>query len=242
LPIGESKPITLRVLRLIGDPKQPEELRLAALQTFRSVTFSMRATADWRPTYLDTLRRVAQNENNAVSERALHVLAQEQDAWALETMQKGLREPKEARVSPLHAIQYLAPEDHGDHFDVLRRLASKNRSQKVRVEAIRGLASDPDSRDLLLELVRDPKEGASVRQAALLSLRILDPEAYRAQASRIIEDTGENDTLRAASITTLRLDTDPNESALTPMIKKIQEESPSKILQKAAQLYLPREE
>lgn len=242
LPIARSRPLTLRILRLVGDPKQPEDLRLAALQTFRRATFATRATADWRPTYLDTLRRVAQTENNAVSMRAREILAQEGDAWALETMQQGLRQSEEAEAPQLQAVQYLTAEDHGDHFDALRNLARKNRSQRVREEAIRGLASDPGSRDLLLDLLSNPKERTSIRQAALLSLRILDPDAYREQASRIIENAEENDTLRAASITTLRLDRDPGDSTLTPTIKKIEEESSSQVLRKAAHLYLPREE
>jgi hypothetical protein len=241
LPIGESKSVTLRVLKLIGDPKQPEELRLAALQNFRAATFAMRSTAEWRPTYLETLREIVRKERNAVADRALHTLAQEKDGWALEVLQSGLREPKEAKVSQLRAIQYLSAEDHGNHFDVLRGLARKNRSQKVRQEAIRGLASDPQSRDLLLEILQNRRESPAIRQAALLSLRIIDPDAYQQQAASIIEDEGESESLRAAYITTMRLEGHSADSSYSQAVQKVQNESSSKLLQKAAKLYLPPE-
>jgi hypothetical protein len=241
LPIGKSKRVTLRVLQLIGNRKEPEELRLAALQAFRAATFAVRANADWRPTYLETLREVVRNEDNALAERALHVLAQEKDAWALQVLQNGLRTPKEAKVSQLRAIQYLSAEDHGEHFDVLRQIARKNRSQKARQEAIRGLASDPGSKDLLLEILQNRKEIPAIRQAALLSLRIIDPDAYQQQASSIIEDDGENESLRAAYITTMRLEGHDAGSSYTQSVEKVQKESSSKLLQKAAKLYLPSE-
>jgi hypothetical protein len=242
LPIGVSRPLTLRVLRLIGDPNEPEALRVAALNAFRAATFATRATADWRPVYLETLRRVAQNETNRVAERALHFLAQEQDPWAIQTLQNSVRQPERGRMAPLPAVQHLAPEDHGDHFDALRKLASSRRGQELRVEAIRGLAADPGARDLLIELLDNPKEPAGVRQAALLSLRVLDHEAYMERATRIVEDPGESSALRAAAITALRLDTDPADSALTPAIRRIGEEASSRVLRQAAQLYLAGEE
>lgn len=239
LPIGTNKAFTERLIRLIGDSSQAEALRVAAFNAFRGATFSLRKTASWRPTFLEVFRRVAETEANEVAGLILRLLAQDQDEWALARLAAGLRKPAEAIVPAVQAVQHLAPIDHGDHFDVLRKVAAKNRSRKVREEAIRALATDPASLDLLVGLVQNREEAVSIRQAALLSLRILSPEEHRRLANAILEDTNENAELRALCITSLDESSTPG---YLDRVRKAKEEAPeSAAIQKAAQMYLPEE-
>lgn len=240
LAIGSNKALTERTIRLIGNAKEVEAIRIAALDAFLRATFSLRQMADWRPLYIETFRRIAETETNEVASRALRVLAQENDDWALAKIQEGLRKPSEAVVAPLQAVQQLAKDDHGDHFDLLRDLAQKNRSRKVREEAIRGLSADPSSTQLLSGLAENGAEPTSVRQAALVSLRHLNPEEHFRVAAAIVENPKEDDELRATCLTTLRLNPNADKS-YDSTVQKIKDEAESKVMRKAAQMYLPEE-
>lgn len=242
LSMSTNKEFKERLIRLIGNAKQPLELRTEALDCFIAATFGSRSSASWRPQFLETLRSVAQSSEDPLAEKALEVLAQERDPWALETLQAGLRTPAAAKVSQIQAIQHLNSVDHNDHYDVLRKLATKNRSHKVRVEAIRGLAADPNAKDLLLQILKGSKEPPAVRQAALLSLRIADRDAYGSEASRILNDASEPDLLRATSMATQRYDPDGVGEDYSSKVQQISEGSDSDTLRKAAQYYLPKKE
>jgi hypothetical protein len=234
-----NKRATLRLIRLVGTRDEDPALRLAAHDAIKAAAFSSRTVDSWRPVFLSELRKVVEKESGHLVSVALHTLAQYKDGWALNKLEEGLRNPKVAKVKPLRAVQYLAYDDHASHFDVLRDLASRNRSREVRIAAINGLAADPKAEEVLKGVLQSNTEDATVRRAALLSLRQASPSAYSTEVARVVNDEGEDESLRAAGITALGVDAGADGS-LKAEISKVHNDTKSELLRSLAKNYLDR--
>ena len=235
-----SKRLTMRLIRLLADATDELSVRVAALSVLKSASFFSRTYSSWRPTFLNALRGVAGAGSSDLVTLAYETLAQEKDGWALERLESGLRDLKIAQVPAFEAVRFLAYDDHGSHYDVLREIAGQGRNQRVRVAAIRVLAADPEARSLLLKVLQGPSEPSKVRQAALLSLRVLSPNEYAVEARRILHDDAEQTDVRAAAITALRVDAAETGAEAEQKIDELSRSAESDAVRSAANLYFGR--
>jgi hypothetical protein len=112
----------------------------------------------------------------------------------------GLTDPSKALVPPGKAIQFLGYDVHAGHFPVLRKLAVESPDVEVRHEALRFLAADPESKEVLRSLMQDKSRDSRTRTLSAMGLQSLDPAAFSQQARQIVLDDSEDEDLRASCL------------------------------------------
>jgi hypothetical protein len=237
--IGKQMAYAKKMIALVGNPNENAEVRHAALTSLLTADFSAPNRLEWRPLLIETLRMVAQEKDGPLVVRAMEFLAQNRYEWAMERLEQGLRKAEEPLVSPIEAIYFLAYNDHGQHYDVLREVAASDRNAGMRVAAIMHLGGDPEAKPILVDIAKDREERTSVREAALLSLRALSPADYDQICEAIVESYSEDDDLKATCITTLRV-AGKYEGEVRKKVE-LCKESPSEVVRAAANLYLSDE-
>jgi hypothetical protein len=229
-------------LALLRDTSEPAPLRWAALTLLRAGTFLGPLFAARRAEFLDTLRGVVDDPDPALRDQALEILAQEKDDYAQRRLVEGLQHPPRALVSPERAIQFLSYDVHAEHYPMLRELARQPPSPLARLESIRVLGSDPNAKDLLMEILTDRRENSETRAASAASLQALAPDEFAELARRVALDEGEDPGLRAVSISALDQDagsTVPEDPEFVERIKTLGTASSGE-LQRAATRFVDR--
>lgn len=188
------------LLAVLADPDQPPPLRGSALASLKAAAFVTTAFAAYRTEFIATLHKILTEANAELRERALEVLVTEQDPKAQALLVKGLQDPSAALVPPVIALQYLGYDDHGGYFPLVRELVKKTDDAEVREEALRLLASDPESRKLFQKLFADKDEKSAVRRLSAVALQALDPAKFEKAARKIVDDDGDYDEIRATAL------------------------------------------
>jgi HEAT repeat protein len=191
------------VLGLLRDPSEPRLLRWTALNILRASSFRAAMFAPKRPDFLDTLRSIIDDPDLKLREQALEVLAQEKDEYAQRRLLEGLENPASALVPPEKALQFLGYDIHAEHYALLRDLVRKPPNPIAKLEAVRLLASDASSKDLLTEVLLDRGEDPEIRSASAAALQSLAPAEFEELAQQIVLDDNEDDRLRAAAMSAL---------------------------------------
>jgi hypothetical protein len=230
------------LLRLLGDNTEHARVRRAALRVLKQLSFSSAILNQRRPEYLAALRGVIDTEDTSLRELALETLAQEKDEYVQRRLLEGLRDPSRALVPPEKAIQLLGYDVHAEHYPILKEIVQNPPSATAKQEAIRLLAADPSSKELLMDLLRDKKQSRKVRSISATSLQSLAPAEFEAQAREIVLDESEDDALRAASLSALTHFADQEalseDDELTEQAERLRERAPKKQVGRAAAKYL----
>jgi hypothetical protein len=205
LPLSESNaaeaiPLLLTTLR---DPTEASVVRLAALRGLQGASFLPPLFSPWRAEFLQTLRELATDQDEALRERAMELLATHKDDYVQRLLMDGLRNPERALVAAAKAVQFLGYDIHADYFPMLRDLAQRAADTSTRVESLRVLATDPESRDMFARLYQDIKENREVRALSAAGLQFLDPARFVEVGKRIVADANEYDDIRATTMNAL---------------------------------------
>lgn len=161
-------------LERLADPDEAPSVRLAALGLLKLLAISSPTFPEWRPIYLEALRRALSEPELRLA--ALEVLTQEQDRHAQERLLEGLREPERALVPPDQALRLLSNEPHADVRGVAREIASDPPDEETHLQALKILASDPGSVEGFQSLLADSSQSLPVRKLAATALNNLAPE------------------------------------------------------------------
>ena len=191
-----------QLLATLRDRDQALDVRMAALQALAALDFLGAHFAPYRAAYKEALREVATDPERALRESALELLAIEKDDYAQQLLLKGLKEPKEAMVSDAKAIQFLGYDDHADIVPLAREVFERGKGV-AREEALKVLATDPESEKLLAKLLADKSEKPSIRRLSASGLQSLNPDAFEKSARKIVADDSDDDAIRATSIAAL---------------------------------------
>ncbi len=189
-------------LDLLGDESAPTDQRLAALRGLAAAAFQPRDFAPFHAEFVETLRRVATGRSKQVRLAALDQLTLLDDPEGNRMLRDSLERPRGLLVPDATAVRLLARNDHGDDAPRFRELARTGTAQ-VRVEAVRALASDPQSTDLLAEISSDKREKTALRQSAALSLKALSPERFADVARSVVLDDDDDDRLRTVAMSAI---------------------------------------
>jgi hypothetical protein len=245
IEVGKRPDLIDMVVGLLGDSAEPEVLRLAALRVLQQISFSGSAFYQKRPEVFDALRAVIDDQDASLRQEALEILAQNYDEYAQRRLLEGLEDSSQALVSPEKAIQLLGYDIHAEHYPILRDIVQNPPSPEAKEEAVRLLAADPTSKELLTALLKDKDERREVRNASAAALQSLAPAEFEEQAKEILYDTEEYNDLRATAINALTLfadqealDQDPE---LIGRIEQLREEAPSKEVERTANRFLRRQ-
>jgi hypothetical protein len=232
------------LLGLLRDPMAPADLRLAILNVLQQISFRMVLFPAKRPDYLATLRSIIEDPNAQLRRRAIGILAREKDEYVQRRLIEGLEQRSRALVPAAKAIQFLGYDVHAEHFPMLRRIIQQPPNGAAKREAVRLLAADPASSDLLLTILNDKHEDPEVRRVAAIALQSLAPDRFEAQARRIILDDDEDDELRALSISALTQFANPaalrQDDQLNRRIEQLRAESGSPQVKQATTAYISK--
>jgi hypothetical protein len=244
IEVGKRPDLIDMVIGLLRDSRGPEVLRLAALRVLQQTSFSGSAFYQKRPEVFDALRAMIDDQDASLRQEALEILAQNYDEYAQRRLLEGLEDSSQAPVSPEKAIQLLGYDIHAEHYPILRDTVQNPPSPEAKAEAVRLLAADPTSKELLTALLKDKDERREVRNASAAALQSLAPAEFEEQAKEILYDTEEYDELRATAINALTLFADQEalekDPELIGRIEQLREEASSKEVERTANRFLRR--
>jgi hypothetical protein len=242
----ESDPDVIdRLLELLGDATRPVDARLEVLNLLQAISFRLPLFPAKRTAYLETLRSIVEDPDAGLRRRVIGILAREKDEYVQRRLMDGLQGRDRALVPPAKAIQFLGYDVHADYFPLLREIIERPPSQAAKKEAVRLLAADPSSADLLLAILRDKGERPDVRRLAAVALQSIRPEAFDEQARRIVMDENEDHQLQTMSVTALTNFAEPGALAqdreLTERVDQLRQETSSRQLKQATAGYIAKQ-
>ena len=245
IEVGNSSDLIEMVIGLLGDSAEPAVLRLAALRVLQQSKFSGPAFNPKRPEFLAALRAVIDDQNASLRQEALETLAQDSDEYAQRRLLEGLKDSSQALVSPEKAVQLLGYDIHAEHYPILKDMVQNPPSPETKEEAVRLLASDPRSKELLVDVLKDKDEHRKVRNASAAALQSLAPEEFEEQAKQIVYDPEEYDELRATAINALTLFADQEalnqDAELTGRVEQLREQASSAQVERTADRFLRKQ-
>lgn len=238
----EQDPNTIdELLELLRDTDMPADQRTEILYLLRQLSFRFALFPAKRPAYLSALRDIVDDPDPTLRRRAVGTLAREKDEYIQRRLIAGLEGNEKALVPTAKAIQLLGYDVHAEYLPLLRRFVEDPPNQSARKEAIRLLAADADSADLLLEILRDREEKPDVRRISAIALQAIAPEVELNESRRIAADDSEPPELRAMALTSLtQSDTEPGSRAYTEQIQQLADQSSSRQVKRAANAFMAK--
>lgn len=229
------------LLEMLADATSPALRRLDILRLLQQISFRFALFPAKRPAYLSTLRAVIDDKDAALRRRAVSILAREKDEYVQRRLVAGLEGQEKALVPAAKAIQLLGNDVHAEYLPLIRRYVEDPPNQTARKEAIRLLAADEESADLLSTILRDRDEKPDVRRVSAIALEAVAPDVALAESRRIAADVAEPPELRAMALTSLtRSDDEIASRGYADQIVALAKESPSRQVKKAANAYLAK--
>lgn len=242
--IDERPDLIDSLVEILKDGTVATDQRLAVLNLLQQISFRIAHFPGKRPELMEGLRSVVDAPDAELRRRVIGVLAREKDEYVQRRLVEGLEGTAKALVPAAKAVQFLGYDVHAEHFPLLRRIVADPPSQTARKEALRLLAADPSSADLLLRILRDRNEKADVRRICAIALQSLDPERLEAEARRILMNDDEDDQLRALSLNTLTHFGNPaaltEDQELGRRVERLRGESRSRQLKQASAAFMAK--
>ncbi len=244
LNVDERPELIDELLVLLRDTTVPTDVRIAVLNVLQQISFRMVLFPAKRPDYLATLRSIIEDPDTQLRRRAIGILAREKDEYVQRRLIDGLERRSKALVPAAKAIQFLGYDVHAEYFPILRRIVGHPPNRAAKREAVRLLAADSSSTDLLLTILKDKSESPDVRRISAIALQSVAPDQLEEQARRIILDDDEDDQLRAVSINALTYFANPaalsQDDELTRRVEQLREESGSRNVKQATAGYMSK--
>lgn len=245
IEVGKRHDLIDLVIGLLGDSAEPAVVRLAALRVLQQSSFRVAVFNPKRPEYLAALRALIDDQDASLRQQALEILAQEKDEYAQRRLLEGLENHLEALISPEKAVQLLGYDIHAEHYPILRDMVQNPPNPEAKQEAVRLLAADATSRELLVDMLKDKGESREVRNISASALQSLAPAEFEEQAKQIVLDDDEYDDLRATSIDALTHFADREaliqDTELNRRVEQLREQSPSEEVERSAARYISRQ-
>ena len=220
-------------------------VRLAALRSLAALDFLGPRFAPFRSDYKQALRDVATDPGRELRWYALELLAIDKDPYAQELLVRGLNEPKDALVPDAKAIQLLSYDDHSGMIALVRRIYERSKGP-AREEALRFLATDPQSEGLFTRLLKDKSETRRIRRISASGLQSLNPDAFERAARAIVADEDDDSDIRATSLSALAHGREVREKPVDPKlvetVQKISQTTRSRAMRSASRRFLQTEQ
>lgn len=244
LALGSEEAIDA-LLSIVGDDDEPPALRRVALDGLRVHRFSSTDLKARRADMTRAVRRAMESDDEDLRLDAIELLAAERDVDVQRQLIDGLRDESQSIVSARRSVELLGYDVKADHYGVLKEVVETSDDAEVKREAIRLLAADRSSMELIERVVRDKNENAAVRAAGSAALQSLAPETFEAVAQDVVSDQDEYDDIKVSMLSKLAYQT-PRAPASDAFIAEVtrardalEDDNP---LKQAAQQYTERRE
>ena len=219
--LGKDEQLLDKLTAMMADKTLPDPLREAALRGVQANSFSSPTFLANRPTYMGALRALVNDDNTSLRETAIEYLAMNNDEYVQRLLVEGLENPKVKLTKPELAVQYLAYDLHADHFPILRKLVRNPPNKKARMEALRNLAADSESVDIMQETLADKKENPEVRHLCAVALQRMAPAKFEKAANGILRAKSEDAELKVALANTMLHTPGADVSKVAASLKKV---------------------
>src|ERR1700674_4334209 len=176
-------------------PHEAPAVRLAALGLLKLLAISSPTFPDWRPMFLEALRSALSEPTLRAA--ALEVLTHEGDRSTQEKLLAGLRDPAQALVPVDHALRLLSSDPHANVRDVARSVAGNPPNEAALLQALKILASDPESVGEFSSLLADSSKSIAVRKLAATALNNLAPELLPSAPDQRLKAVAANESALA---------------------------------------------
>ena len=237
-----NKDLFERILGWLKDEAFPVKMKLSALEIVQGLKFSSPVIWNLKSELNNTLRSLIEDKNKTLRHKAIEMLAVDKDEVVQRRLMDQLRGNSKAVIGTTKAIKLLGYDVHGDHYELLREIVKESPSKSAKKEALRILATDPSSKDLLTEILQDKNENREIRQICAAALNSLAPDEFEDKAIEIVLDENDYDDIRATSINVLQQYAKPSklqsQPKLNEQIKSLSEKASSKALKRAAKQYI----
>lgn len=190
-------------LKILRDRNEPIKVRLAALQSLQAASFSVIEFESCRGDYLAALREVVDDPDPELRQRALGILARENDSYVQQRLLDGLQNPEKALVPPEKALQLLSYDVHAEAYPIAREIVKNPPNPDAKREALRLLAADASSAPVFEKLMVDKKEEREIRQISAAALQAVKPKKFHDRARELLLDNKEFDDIQATALTAL---------------------------------------
>jgi len=229
------------LLATLRNRKEATTVRMAALQVLGALDFLGPRFSPFRADYKQVLRDVATDPRATLRESAIELLAIGKDPYAQDLLVRGLERAEDAVVSEARALQFLGYDDHADYAPLARRVY-RRATGAAREEALRMLATDPQSERLFTRLLKDKSEKSSIRRISASGLQSLNPEAFERAARRIVADDDDYNEIRATSLAALAHGREAHERPADPKfvdtVQKLTDTTRSTALRSSSRRFL----
>jgi hypothetical protein len=202
-------------LDVLGDDGAAPNVRLMALQRLGGAAFQPVAFAPFHAEYIERLREVAVAGDKELRAMALDQLTLMNDEVGQRLVRESLAGTRKPLVSAASAARMLARDEHGAGAPLLRELA-RTGAPRVREQAVRALATDPKSVDLLASISSDKSERTTVRELAAMSLKASSPARFADVARNLVLDEDEDDRLRTMALSAITVTPEATEALDLP--------------------------
>jgi HEAT repeat protein len=195
---------------ILSDTSLDLLVRRAAMQGLRQLAFFPTVIGPRNAELVATLRGLLDDPEPELREEAVSMLAEKKDPVAQQRLIDGLELRAEPLVADPKAVALLGNDIHGAFFPLMRNLATESDDPATRLEAVKLLAADTDSADLLFSIFDDKSEDDDVRRASGSALMSVARDRFEQRAKEAVLDDDDTEPVRAASLTALTHFADPD--------------------------------
>ena len=190
------------LLDILGDESAALSLRLIALERLGGAAFQPVRFAPFHAEFVERLRDLAESDHKELRHMALDRLSLDNDEVGQRLLKESLGGTRKPLVPAATAARFLARDEHGDSAPLFRDLA-RTGGARVREQALRALATDPGSVELLASISSDKTERTAVRELAAMSLKAASPERFADVARDMVLDESEDEHLRTTALSAM---------------------------------------
>jgi len=225
--IANNNQLLSDIFAIIKNENEVIQLRRQALQALISLNFTSVKLSTRRSEFHTILRELIKDDDKKIRNTSFQILCASGDEYAQRKLLEGLKDNDKALLDPATSIRYLGYDIHAGHLNTIHQVLLSPPNEKTKIAAIRQLGSHAESRNIMVELMKNNEENIQVRKICAATLSINDQEKFEANVTDIILNEKEDESLRAYSIRALTNISSQTNTKTKTTLKKLQTESNS---------------
>jgi len=204
--IGKNLEYIRDCLSILQDKTDRIEMRKGAFSVLKVFSFGSKLFVSLRPEYMAILRSLLDDPDTNLREMAAEELAKDKDEFVQRRLLDGLTKQEAPIISDAKAIQLLGYDIHAEYYPAVRRLLQSSESDDVtKLEAIHVLANDPESKQLLVNMMLDKKQDKELRMSSVAAVQSGHPRDFVQIAKALVLDESESTDMRTVCLNALTL-------------------------------------
>lgn len=173
-------------IELIQDDSAPIALRSELIHSVSNAKRSNLHFPSRQPQFFNVLRGLIKSDIPLLRHPSIEILSANEDETVQEFLVEELKKDQSAFISKKDAIAFLTQNPKPQHAKLFTDTFKQSEDEEVKAAALKGLANDPNSAELLEKVVLDDQERFKVREAGALALHQINHKTMNELAAKII--------------------------------------------------------